>query len=232
MEARVYRNFVTLPSFPIFIGYLLLLPLSHIWVRVVPKIDLKWTLVLYNLLCVGISIVCTVVGFTEFLRKGSVFELVEVSGLLKQIYFLYWISKIFELMDTVFMVLRHNLHQMSFLHIFHHSSMILLADYTYSVSPWKPMSVVIFLNSFVHICMYSYYAVSVVKRVDSSWKKLITHIQLTQFVIGLFFAIPGYIYHGFCLYSILYPVSMILLFGNFYYNAFIKKSRKNMKKSA
>ena len=223
METRVFRNFVNLPSFPIFVGYLLILPVSRIWVRLVPRVELRWTMVLYNLLCVGISIVCTVVGFKEFLTQGSVFELVEVSGLLKQIYFLYWVSKILELMDTVFMVLKHSLHQMSFLHVFHHSTMVLLADYTYSQSPWKPMSVVIFMNSFVHIWMYSYYAVSVVKKVDNSWKKKITLIQLVQFVIGLLFATPGYLYHGFCIYSILYTLSMILLFGNFYYNAFIKK---------
>ena len=232
METRVFINFVNLTSFPIFLAYLLALPLSLIWVRVMPKLELRWTLVLYNLLCVCISIVCTVVGFKEFLSQGSVFELVEVSGLLKQIFFLYWMSKILELMDTLFMVLKHSLHQMSFLHIFHHSSMVLLADYTYSVSPWKPISVVIFLNSFVHIWMYSYYAVSVVRRVDNSWKKVITHLQLIQFLIGLIFSIPGYLYHGFCFYSVLYTMSMLLLFGNFYYNAFIKKRfKKEIEKS-
>ena len=220
---RVLNNFFNLTSFPIFVGYLLILPLSRIWVRKVPKLNLKWTLVFYNLLCVAISIVCTVVGFKEFLSQGNFLELVEASGRLKQIFFLYWVSKILELMDTVFMVLKHSLHQMSFLHIFHHSTMILLADYTYSLSPWRPMSVVIFMNSFVHIWMYSYYAISVVKKVDSSWKKTITHIQLIQFVIGVCISIPGYFYYGHCIYSFLYPVSMILLFGNFYYHAFVKR---------
>ncbi|KAI6660440.1 Elongation of very long chain fatty acids protein 2 [Oopsacas minuta] len=225
-QLRVLKNFYNLSSFPIFAGYLLILPVSLIWVRLVPKIHLKWTLVIYNIVCVLISIVCTVIGFKEFLTEGSVFELVEVRGLLKQIYYLYFLSKILELLDTVFMVLRHNLHQMSFLHIFHHSTMVLLGDYSYSLSPWKPMSIVIFMNSFVHIWMYSYYAISVVKKVDNSWKRVITHLQLVQFVICLTFSIPGYMYHGFCVYSVLYPLSMILLFGNFYYHAFVKKRHR------
>ena len=221
-QFRVFKNFYNLTSFPIFVVYLLILPLSLLWVRFIPKIELKWTLVFYNLICVAISIVCTVVGFKEFLSEGNILELVEASGLLKKVYFLYWMSKILELMDTVFMVLKHSLRQMSFLHIFHHSTMLLLADYTYSLSPWKPISVVIFLNSFVHIWMYSYYAISVVKKVDSSWKKTITHIQLIQFVIGLCLGVPGYMHYGYCIYSVLYPISMILLFGNFYYHAFVK----------
>ena len=221
----VLLTFVGLPSFPIFVGYLCILPLSLVWVRCVPKLNLKWTLVCYNLFCVVISAICTVVGFKEYLSYATLYELVEVSGLLKQIFFLYWMSKLLELLDTVFMLLKHSLKQMSFLHIFHHSTMVLLADYGYNISPWRPMSVLIFLNSFVHVWMYLYYAISVVKKVDTFWKRMITHIQFIQFFIMLIFAFPGYYVYGFCVYSVLYPALMVVLFSNFYYNAFIKKNK-------
>lgn len=222
----VYIKFINLTSFPIFICYLLLIPLSRVWVKMVPKFEFKWTLVIYNIICVIISLICTVVGFKEFLSLPNTLELVVVENLLKKAFFLYWMSKLFELLDTVFMILKHNIRQISFLHIFHHSSMVLLSDYAYNVSPWAPISVVVFLNSFVHIWMYLYYAISVVKQVDPSWKRHITHLQLIQFFIGIVFSIPGYLYHGFCIYSLLYPASMIILFSNYYYAAFIKPSFK------
>ena len=42
---------------------------------------------------------------------------------------IYFYSKIIELLDTVFMILRHKRRQISFLHVFHHASMVLLCDF-------------------------------------------------------------------------------------------------------
>jgi len=42
---------------------------------------------------------------------------------------MYAFTKLLELMDTVFMILRHKTRQITFLHVFHHSSMLLLVAY-------------------------------------------------------------------------------------------------------
>ena len=39
----------------------------------------------------------------------------------------YWLSKLYELLDTVFMILRHKRRQISFLHVFHHSSITIVS---------------------------------------------------------------------------------------------------------
>ncbi len=48
-------------------------------------------------------------------------------GWLRHGLFVYWISKFVELLDTVYMILRHKSRQISFLHVWHHSTITLLA---------------------------------------------------------------------------------------------------------
>ena len=55
-------------------------------------------------------------------------------------------------------------------------------------------------------------------------------MQMTQFVIAIIHGTYGYLYHSFCIYSILYGVGMFSLFSNFYYRAFIAK--KTLKQEA
>ena len=53
-------------------------------------------------------------------------------------------------------------------------------------------------------------------------------MQMIQFLVGITHAVLGYLYHTFCIYSIFYGLSMLILFSNFYYHAFIvKKKHKN-----
>jgi len=66
-------------------------------------------------------------------------------------------SKIIEFLDTVFMVLEGRLRQVSFLHVYHHVSILL---YWYAIL-WKaPGSDAYFslaINSYIHVIMYGYY---------------------------------------------------------------------------
>lgn len=137
---------------------------------------------------------------------------------------LYWLSKLYELMDTVFMILRHKLRQVSFLHVFHHSSITMLADWAYFLNPLPAVAPVLALNSMVHVVMYGYYFLTALYPLTAfTWKKRITQMQMVQFVIAICHGVYGYLYHGFCIYCIFYGVSMFLLFSNFYYKAFIVK---------
>ena len=138
-------------------------------------------------------------------------------------------SKFVELMDTVYMILRHKKKQISFLHVFHHSSITLLADVAYNLYPWAPASFVTGLNSGVHVVMYGYYGLTALYPLhEFTWKKRITQLQLAQFLFGLGYSIIGFKYYGFCVYSVLYPIMMIVLFSNFYYHAFIKRGKREL----
>lgn len=142
----------------------------------------------------------------------------------------YWLSKLYELLDTVFMILRHRGRQISFLHVFHHSSITMLADWAYFLSPIPAVAPILALNSIVHVVMYGYYFLTALYPLhDFAWKKRITQMQITQFLLALAHGSVGYVYHGFCIYCIMYGLSMLLLFSNFYYHAFIKKTKRKEK---
>ncbi|XP_073820676.1 very long chain fatty acid elongase AAEL008004-like, partial [Musca autumnalis] len=91
---------------------------------------------------------------------------------------LYYVSKYLDFFDTVFFVLRKKHNQMTFLHLYHHS-MILMAIF-FGTSHATLAGI---LNSFVHVVMYSYYLIAATKpKIDlTPLKKILTSMQLIQF---------------------------------------------------
>ncbi|XP_017071994.1 elongation of very long chain fatty acids protein 4-like [Drosophila eugracilis] len=136
----------------------------------------------------------------------------------------FYISKILEFADTAFFILRHKWKQLSFLHVYHHSTMLILC---WVFVKWKPTGstfVPAMMNSFVHIIMYGYYALSVLgPRIQPYlwWKRYLTGLQLLQFTIGLVWA-AQLVIRG-CEYGTwislsggAYMVPFLFLFGRFY----------------
>src|SRR5690349_6962246 len=107
--------------------------------------------------------------------------------------------------------------------------MLLLSNYCYNISPWPCMVIPLALNSLVHVFVYAYYGTSALRTVGDFYKQFLTVIQIAQFLIGLFYCTIGYLYYGFCIYSILFGLSMLYLFGNFYYGTYILKKEKHRK---
>ena len=155
------------------------------------------------------------------------------SQVLIPVYRIYWLTKLYELLDTVFMILRHKQRQISFLHVYHHSSMIILSDLVYHIYPYPAFTVYLALNSVVHVVLYAYYGLSALNPENPpKWKKFLTQFQIVQFFVDMVHAIMGYLYHGYCIYGIFYGLTMISLFSNFYYQAYIKAPKsKSLNKS-
>lgn len=151
----------------------------------------------------------------------------------KKAFLVYHTLKWIEMLDTVFMILRHRQRQISFLHVFHHSSMLLLSDVAYNGYPWPSIAFYMTLNSFVHVWLYLYYALSAAYPENPpQWKKQMTQLQIFQFFVGFLYSAYGYLYHNFCVYGPLYGIILTALFCNFYYQAYIKKRPSNLGKKA
>ncbi|XP_057309923.1 elongation of very long chain fatty acids protein 4-like [Hydractinia symbiolongicarpus] len=225
-----FQNTYELQSFPVFVVYLLSILLIPVWKRLYAPFELKKVMIVYNIVCVLLSVVAAGLLFYGAIISGAVYAFTE-NYYVKTGLMVYTVSKNVELLDTLFMILRHKWRQISFLHVFHHSTILVLGNYAWIYAPFPPVAIVIGLNSVVHIFLYAYYANSAVSSSQQpTWKKRLTQFQIAQFVFDLFFSIEGYLHHGFCIYSIMYGSSMMILFGHFYYIAYIKK-KPDAKKS-
>jgi len=97
---------------------------------------------------------------------------------------LFALSKLFELGDTIFIVLRKQ--KLIFLHWFHHILAMIYTWYSYgqniSLGRWF-----VSMNLFVHTIMYGYYALrSLQVRVPRPIAMTITTLQIVQMVFGFY----------------------------------------------
>ncbi|CRH03053.1 fatty acid elongation protein, GNS1/SUR4 family, putative [Plasmodium relictum] len=103
---------------------------------------------------------------------------------------LFILSKYFELIDTCFLILRKK--EVTLLHWFHHSTVLLYTWDTYYVE--LPAGVVfIFINAFVHTIMYFYYFLATLYNKPLKWSVVVTFIQIFQMILGILLTI-------YCLY--------------------------------
>lgn len=142
---------------------------------------------------------------------------------------LYLVSKLPEFGDTFLMLLKHNYRQVSFLHLYHHSSIFLWTYTILCMGPGGDLYYASMVNSWVHVIMYGYYAGTLafkdgpVRRVLDSFKFMITKVQITQFFLNLGQAVYGmflpeetvYYPRFLCVGQAFYMVSMVILFVNF-----------------
>ena len=145
-----------------------------------------------------------------------------------------YISKLVEMLDTLFFIAKGNYRQLSFLHVYHHSTIFPLWWLGVKYVPGGNCVPGGILNSFIHVLMYSYYFLSSIGprfRKYLWWKKYLTGLQLAQFAFCLSLAClnyhdgcpwPEWMYYWF----IGYQASFLVLFGNFYIVNYVKsKSR-------
>lgn len=144
---------------------------------------------------------------------------------------MFTLSKVPELGDTVFIVLRKQ--PLIFLHWYHHVTVLLYAWYSYSdyiaTARWF-----VLMNYIVHSIMYSYYALKALKfRVSRYVSMFITTAQLAQMVMGAVVNIWAYqvkeagnechvSYENIKISLIMYT-SYFVLFAHFFRRAYMKK---------
>ncbi len=152
----------------------------------------------------------------------------------------YYFSKLVEMLDSVFFLLKGNPRHLSFLHVYHHSSMFCL--WWIGVKYVAGGSAVFgaFVNSVVHVVMYTYYLIAALGpayRKYLGWKKYLTVLQICQFLAAIVMGINGLRnrcnFPLWMIYAmIFYMISFLILFGNFFYNTYIVQPTNKEKKDS
>ncbi|KAM3961927.1 very long chain fatty acid elongase 7 [Aphomia sociella] len=148
-------------------------------------------------------------------------------------YYYFWL-KVIDLLDTVFFVLRKKFSQVSFLHVYHHTGMVMLIWGAVTYFPGGHGTLVGAINSFVHVVMYGYYLLTVAKpslKGSIWWKKYITQLQILQFFwcvvhMSVIVFMPDCAYPRWTA-AVFLPQNlfMLILFVDFYIKEYIKKPR-------
>ena len=235
-------------SITISVVYMLLIVIGRQVMQNRQKFDLRKPLILWNIMLAVFSIFGAVRTLPEFFHsifnRGVVYSICSndggygVNGFWV---YMFIMSKLPELVDTVFIVLRKQ--ELIFLHYYHHATVLIYCWYSYqhfaSSGRWF-MS----MNYVVHSIMYSYYALKAMRiNVPRQIALLITTGQISQMVAGIFVnyiawqtkksgqscAIPD----DNIKYSFLMYLSYFALFAHFFAYAYIfGKNKKPAAKSS
>ncbi|XP_064601445.1 very long chain fatty acid elongase 4-like [Liolophura sinensis] len=233
------------PTLTLVSVYVILVLQGQQWMKKREAFQLKTLMLVYNATLVILSLYM----FYEFLvsswlRPGfslicQPLEYDQPAALrLAEVCWWYYVSKLIELMDTFFFVLRKKNSQVTFLHVYHHSTMPILWWIGVRFAPGGEAYFSSSINCFVHVMMYTYYLLAALGPSMQKylwWKKYMTKLQLMQFFAVEFHTLMAiYVDCGFPKFYqwllMVYIFSHILLFANFYYHAYITKrdSRKHV----
>lgn len=141
---------------------------------------------------------------------------------------LFCYSKIIELIDTFFLILRKR--PVQFLHWYHHMTVLLFCWYSYAMK--SPNGIYfITMNYTIHTYMYGYFLICNSFTIIKKYAYIITIAQISQMIIGIIVSILSYRYYlddkpcsitfdNILVASLLYG-SYLYLFGDFFIKRFL-----------
>lgn len=147
--------------------------------------------------------------------------------------YFYFLAKISELLDTIFFVLRKKQNQITFLHLYHHSVMPLISWGCTKYYPGGHSVFIGFINSFIHIIMYTYYGLAAMGPEYNKylwWKKHITTLQMIQFGMCFVHSAQLLFYDcGYPRWSVIFTLPNAIFFYRMFYD-FYKQAYKTDEK--
>lgn len=148
--------------------------------------------------------------------------------------YIFYLSKLLEFVDTFLIIISGSKRRLSFLHVYHHSVVVVMC-YIWLSTSQSLMPVALVTNASVHVLMYGYYFLCTLGY-RPSWKVLVTNCQIVQFVFS--FLVSGLMlyYHfttslgcsgflGWC-FNAVFNASLLALFINFHFKNYSQKKKK------
>ena len=143
------------------------------------------------------------------------------SPLVRHGVFLHYLCKYLDMEDTLIIALRKKQEQLSFLHLWHHSTIVIVWGWVVNTWPLAAeggsaaYAYGAWINSIIHVIMYGYYGLTAMG-IKPPFKKAVTMCQLTQFascIVHAFAALAldttPIFYNG---VQVLYHIGMLRLF--------------------
>lgn len=162
------------------------------------------------------------------------------SGLaLSRTTYVYFLTRFVEFVDTLFFLLSKKFDHISPLHLIHHSTVPICTWIGFTMSPNGHGTMSTFLNSGVHVLMYTYYALAALGpnvRKHLWWKRYLTQVQLIQFAVIFGHGVqvlfrPSCDFPRVAIYALL--GTMVYLFGlfaHFYVHSYLMKKNSSLSK--
>ncbi|KNC48305.1 GNS1/SUR4 family protein [Thecamonas trahens ATCC 50062] len=198
--------------------------------------NIKYLVIVYNATMVALNgYMAIVIAYNAFFVLGYGFRCNGVDysdrgyGMAAVLWWFYF-SKFIEFLDTIFFVARKKFHLVTFLHLYHHTTMPLLWWLAIRFTAGGECYLSAMINSCVHVIMYSYYGLRAAGY-SVWWKKYLTQLQMAQFVFLMIHGAYGAIFDckvfpNWMAYALVaYMISMLTLFLNFYLHSYKAKPK-------
>jgi elongation of very long chain fatty acids protein 4 len=188
--------------------------------------QLKYPMLIYNNTQIILNIYM-IYGLMSVISCPNIFGInIAYTTNLRYYVYIHYLSKYFDYFDTLFIILRgKEKQQLSFLHVYHHSTIgIIWGFLLYYGHGNGTSSFGCFINSIIHLIMYSHYLYTSLGY-SNPYKKYITRAQLLQFIICLIHSLivigfEDIVPKRYALIELVYQTSMLILFSNFYVKSY------------
>jgi elongation of very long chain fatty acids protein 4 len=252
-DPRTQNSFLLKTPEPMLIIVLLYLAFVFIAPRIMESrrpFDLKKFIIVYNFMLVALSgYMCVEFLWTATLMGYSytcqpidwTYSTDALNMRMVSVSWLFFFSKIIELTDTIFFFLRKKNDQVTFLHVYHHSTMIINWWMAAKYVPVGQSFFVGVINSWIHTMMYVYYALAALGPEMQKylwWKRYMTMMQLVQFVLVVTHTGWNKFVRTDCDFPWLfntitfyYTWSMLFFFLNFYVQTYVFRKRQRKPKA-
>ena len=197
--------------------------------------NLKYPMLLYNNAQILLNLYM-VYGLSAVVSYPNIYGInIPYTANLRYFVYIHYLSKYFDYFDTLFIILRcKEKQQLSFLHVYHHSTIgVIWGFLLYRGHGNGTASFGCFINSIIHLIMYSHYLCTSLGY-NNPFKKYITRTQLLQFAVCLVhsiavIAVEDIVPKKYAVIELIYQTTMLVLFSNFYVKSYSSNSKNDIK---